>query len=390
MSTFQTRFIEPLDVLFLRGNKLFGDPGSHGESLVPPWPSAAAGALRSRMLADAAVDLNAFARGEVAHPALGTPQSPGSFAVTDFQLARRYGNGRVERLVAPPADLVIQQSEMATSPSVQRLHPNACAPGLLASHALPLLPVLAESQRSKPASGYWLSERGWQRYLAGTVPSAEDLVATRALWQIDHRVGIGLDTRTRSAADGHLFSMQAVCMTQRHHHSDPASADAFDVGFVVRVAGADVPQDGMLRFGGDGRAAAVHAVDELLVPEPDYAAIAQARRCRVVLTSPGLFSDGWRPTGVDAAWLFSLHGVRARLVCAAVTRAEVVSGWDLARQQPKAAWRAAPAGSVYWLDDIEASADALRKLVACGFWGAPGEDAQRRAEGFNRFQLATY
>ena len=33
------RFIEPLDVLFLRGNKLFGDPGSHGESLVPPWPA---------------------------------------------------------------------------------------------------------------------------------------------------------------------------------------------------------------------------------------------------------------------------------------------------------------------------------------------------------------
>ena len=40
------RFLEPLDVLFLRANKLFGDPGSYGESLVPPWPSAAAGALR--------------------------------------------------------------------------------------------------------------------------------------------------------------------------------------------------------------------------------------------------------------------------------------------------------------------------------------------------------
>ncbi len=48
----QTCFIEPLDVLFLRGNKLFGDPGSYGESLVPPWPSIAAGALRSRLLAE--------------------------------------------------------------------------------------------------------------------------------------------------------------------------------------------------------------------------------------------------------------------------------------------------------------------------------------------------
>ena len=29
-------FIEPLDVLILRGNKLFADAGSHGEALMPP------------------------------------------------------------------------------------------------------------------------------------------------------------------------------------------------------------------------------------------------------------------------------------------------------------------------------------------------------------------
>ena len=49
-------FIEPLDVLILRGNKLFADAGSHGEALMPPWPSVAAGALRSRMLIDAGID----------------------------------------------------------------------------------------------------------------------------------------------------------------------------------------------------------------------------------------------------------------------------------------------------------------------------------------------
>ena len=47
-----SRFIEPLDVLFLRGNQLFGEPGSYGEALMPPWPSVAAGALRTRILAD--------------------------------------------------------------------------------------------------------------------------------------------------------------------------------------------------------------------------------------------------------------------------------------------------------------------------------------------------
>ena len=51
-----SRFIEPLDVLFLRGNQLFGEPGSYGEALMPPWPSVAAGALRTRILADDGFD----------------------------------------------------------------------------------------------------------------------------------------------------------------------------------------------------------------------------------------------------------------------------------------------------------------------------------------------
>ena len=47
-------FLEPLDVLYLRGNKLFADAGAHGEALMPPWPSLAAGAIRSRLMAEGA------------------------------------------------------------------------------------------------------------------------------------------------------------------------------------------------------------------------------------------------------------------------------------------------------------------------------------------------
>ena len=68
-----TVLIEPLDVLILRGNKLFADAGSHGEALMPPWPSVAAGALRSRMLADARIDPAAFANGKAVWDRLGRP-----------------------------------------------------------------------------------------------------------------------------------------------------------------------------------------------------------------------------------------------------------------------------------------------------------------------------
>lgn len=376
MSAIAYRFIEPLDVLFLRGNKLFGDPGSYGESLLPPWPSVAAGAIRARMLADDRIDLAAFAKGNVAHPTLGTPENPKDFAITHFHLARRTDRG-IELLVASPADLVIDDKGKGGKPSVRRLSPVQLPDtGIASSAALPQLAVLAEKERSKPASGYWLKQSGWEKYLRGETPDEDELIQSGKLWQLDPRVGVGLDAGMRRAADGRLFSVQAVAMAR-------------DVGFLVGVAGAEPPAAGLLRLGGDGRAAAIHTVSCAL-PEPDYAAIAQARRCRLVLTTPGLFAGGWLPTGADSGGHFELQGVRARLVCAAVPRAEVVSGWDLASNRPKPAQRVAPAGSVYWLDDLDATPDALRKLAAVGLWPKEEQNPSRRAEGFNRFIFAAY
>jgi CRISPR-associated protein Cmr3 len=145
-------------------------------------------------------------------------------------------------------------------------------------------------------------------------------------------------------------------------------------------------------LGGDGRAAALHPT-ELELPEPDYAALVGAKRLRLILTTPGLFAQGWLPTGagesVAGGVSFELHGVRGRLIAAAVPRAEVVSGWDLANWRPKTAERAAPVGSVYWLDEVEADEAALRKLAETGLWCAPGDNS-RRAEGFNRFTWASW
>lgn len=390
----EMRFLEPLDVLCLRGNKLFGDPGSFGESLVPPWPSVAAGALRSRMLVDAGIDPTAFARGQVTHPDLGTPAEPGDFAITAFHLARRLPDGSVEALMQLPADLVISEDADGKL-AVRALNPLSVADGLQSSALLPLLPVLAEAERSKPVGGYWLTESGWRKYLAGQTPATDDLLKSDKLWSLDHRVGVGLDAARRRAAEHRLFSVQAVAMRP-------------GVGFLVSVGGATPPAGGTLRLGGDGRAAAIHAVGTTL-PEPDYEAIARARRCRLVLATPGLFGltspdgeggalPGWLPTGAqpnekrqDGAVRFGLHGVTGYIVSAAVPRAEVVSGWDLARWRPKPALRAAPTGSVWWLElDEGVTPEALRKLAGQGLWREPCEDAARRAEGFNRIMIAAY
>ena len=373
-------FIEPLDVLFFRGNQLFGEPGSYGEALMPPWPSVAAGALRTRILAADRIDMAAFAAGQVPHPQLGTPQAPGSFVLQAFGVARKPEGGDVELLMPLPADLVVQGKEGAAGPaaaSVLPLRPVALHGALASSSPLPLLPVLAQgNDRAKPASGWWLNGKGWRNYLQGQPITPADLVHTSTLWSYDERVGVGLDGDTRSAADGKLFTTRAIAMKE-------------GVGFAVAVAGADLPTSGSLRLGGDGRAAAVHA-SPIAWSAPDLAAISAAGCCRIVLTSPGIFEGGWRLPGMADDNTLRLPGLTARVMAATISRAETISGWSLAAWAPKPAHKAASTGSVYWLDDLDATPDALRKLAAHGLWGDPCEDAQRRAEGFNRFSFASY
>ena len=372
------RFIEPLDVLFLRGNKLFGDPGSYGESLVPPWPSAAAGALRSRMLADAGIDLAAFAQGQIVHPMLGTPQAPGEFAVTAFDVARRLPDGKLQTLHPVPADLVLGEGATQDTLSVRRVQPVVPLAGLLSSAPLAQWPVLPQDDRAKPVGGRWLTQGGWANYLSGETPGADQFVTTGALWQIDPRVGVGLDAETRRAADGQLFTVQAVAFRP-------------GVGFLASVQGAVPPQTGLLRLGGDGRGAVLDTVKAYQPSQTDWTALVRARRCRLVLTTPGLFAQGWALPGFDeVTQRVELPGLSARLVCAAVPRAETVSGWDLALQRPKPAQRVAPAGSVYWLDDLDTTPESLRNLAVRGLWPDGADNPSRRAEGFNRFNLAVF
>lgn len=362
----QYRFIEPLDVLFLRSNRLFGEAGSHGEALVPPWSSVAAGALRSRMMAD--------------DPALDAAglQDPERFRLLAFHLARRLDGGRVEALHALPADLVVQPGMRdGNSPTLLAMHPGVPAAGLQSSAPLPMLPVLQQADRLKAEGGFWLDEAGWQRYLRGQLPDAGQLVPSASLWQLDARIGIGLDAVTRRADDGKLFTSQAIAL--RHN-----------VGFLAAAIGEGLPTGGLLRFGGDGRGARLEAAP---APAPQACGPDASGRFKLVLTSPGIFPQGWLPPGLDRENRLQLPGgASARLACAAVARAEVVSGWDLARRQPKAAQRVAPAGSVYWFDDFRGDPQALRKLSENGLWGLPGQndDAMRRAEGFNQCTIGAW
>lgn len=411
----ETRFVSVLDVLFPRGNKLFGE-GQHGEALMPPWPSLVAGAIRSRMLADAgAAVLESFAKGgRPADPlgkALGTPAEPGTFRISWFSLALRKGQ-MAEPVFPLPADLVSKErhdggawrarcSHLPDDLVSEERHddlayikPHSLPGQLHASSSTPMFPVLRQSKISKPEQGLWLWGPAISRYLRGEpLKKMEHTVSTSALWKRDSRLGIALDAEKRSARAGLLYTADAIALTPDW----ACRKEKCQAGLLARIEGANalVPREGLIRIGGDGRGARIEECNATL-PEPDWERIGRERKFRLILLTPGLFENGWRIPGLsdDGRWQ-GPQGTIARLVSAAVPRAQVVSGWDLAKWEPKPALRAAPAGSVYWFEaagaDEHTLVRALRTLMEEGFRCMSNyPDQARLAEGFNNVMVANW
>ncbi len=389
----QFRFIEPIDTLFLRGNKLFGDPGDYGLSEMPPKPSVFAGAIRSALLAHKNIDFREFADGKVADDELGTPDRPGSFRVLNSHIATQTEKDTFERMYTLPHDLLVLNKSDEEIDIQDRIKPQSIHKDISSSLPLRLYPVLQSKDRSKPVSGYLMNQEGWKAHIKGERISCGHLIHEKDLWKKEIRVGIGLDSDTRAAAEGKLYSTQAIVLNKIEHSCD--SHNQYSTGFLVELEGVKMPDKLMLRLGGDGRGALCTRCEPPLASDDSVlGAIVKTGKCRLILTSPGIFSDGWRLTGIrndtDDSMNFEIGDVKGRLVCACIPRTETISGFDIAKNRPKTAERVAPTGSIYWLEGINATVEALRKLAINGLWIDSDDNPMRRVEGFNRFEFAVY
>jgi CRISPR-associated protein Cmr3 len=376
--------IRPLDSLMIRGNRSFGAAGEHGESQMPPWLSLFAGAIRAAMLGGDSEALRNFGPGRKQvegqlGEVLGTPELPGSFRLAWSSFALKINKDEWSPAIPLPADLSADENL-----HVYGIEPQPLPAGVSAGHRLPMVPLLRCSTQFKPVSGRWLTGKNLELYTGGSIP--QDTRETRDFYLPETRVGIGLNHRAHSAEDGLIYSTEAVGLCEM-------------AGFLVGIDGLGknhreiLPKHGFLRLGGDGKAAKYeHASAPSLFQSFPNQAIERDKRFRLVMTSPGIFAQGWLPNGIQASGVeFRLQaaGVSARLVCAAMGRHDVVSGWDIANWKPKPAERVVPSGSVYWFDQLEGEAGKLANWVADGVWG-DNPDNQRQAEGFNRAMLAAW
>ncbi len=385
------RFVQPVDTLTFRGNLSFGDPGSYGVSQFPPRPSVLAGAFRSLLLSRSADEIDQFTRNQRLSNdnldrVLGTPKAPGSFRITAVRPAIKQATGRIDTLLPLPADLLITNKGR----TILRLIPQALSSQIKTCQPIELsfLPVLKQNQQCKAETGWLLTSAGERAYVNDRSIEPKHLLSSEKLWLKESRVGIGMDQNARTAEEGKLFSVEHTVPHQLEHSKIVS-------GLLVGMAGCDeqLPKTGLIRLGGDGRVAQFGTAPgtESTLPQQ----IQSQGRFKLTMLTPGLFEQGWLPDNLyrqDGGYYLQLSGLRARLACAAISRNEIVSGWDLANWRPKTARRAVPAGSIYWFDQMEGGLHALGKLAASGLWASSwdNQDKTRWAEGYNQVLVAAW
>lgn len=190
---------------------------------------------------------------------------------------------------------------------------------------------------------------------------------------LETRLHVAIEPETGRALDGGLFVTAGRRMVTEEGR----------IGLGLRTT-AKI-QEGVAPAGGERRMVRWRQTQTPLpsIPEPVLNS-AEDGAVRVVLATPAIFRDGWRPEHLLAD---APQG--STLVAASVGRPEVVSGWDLASNRARPTRRCAPAGSVYFL---RLGGDAAeRRAWAEAVWLEPWADADTdRLDGYGCVLLGVW
>lgn len=342
----------PDDVLFFRDGK----PSTRGtdhylRSLFPPYPSTLYGALRTRRLADAGVDLAGLGpRTWPKHLAgeLGEWGGFGSLALRGPWLVR---DG--EPVLPAPLDLgLLLQPSGSEIASVVRFLPD-----LQAEHRWPHpLARMVSAVRTangwrrwisptpgvepSSAAGWYLKPAGLQAWRDGGCPEPEHFIRASDLWTVEARTGVGLQSAKRMGENGLLYTFGFIRLL-------PGVTLGFEVDGSVLEAG------GRVRLGGEGRTAVLESGPGF----PESGPVPAGDLVVLSYVSPAVSGGGAYPPGFSESHLEgTLGGRRLRLVAAAVPGFLPIGGWDLARGEAKPLRRAIPPGSVYVFQNLETGA----------------------------------
>jgi CRISPR-associated protein Cmr3 len=215
-----------------------------------------------------------------------------------------------------------------------------------------------------------------------------------------------LDADTGAAAEGQIFATAGLNVMHLSRYgvaeSKPFQERFAEIALSARVTIAEKEFEHVNTLnawhplGGERRL--VHwqrndAAELWTCPDAVNSTLGTATRIRMVLATPAIFADGWKPGWLNNQLEGTPSGrtIKLKLVGVSTVRWKAVSGWSLAKVNdkgeldprgkpgPKAIRRMVPAGSVYFFEKVEGEG----RTLATNGWLRPVSDApQDRNDGF--------
>lgn len=376
-----TWIIEPRDPLIVRDGRPFGpDPGARAKSLPFPFPSTTTGGVRTRaglkngIFEDSQSNIAAVKKIKVRGPLL----------------VELNESDNIKSWLAPaPADAILFPVENDPDQvSCQRLVPLETPAGSHINLGGGLALVgLTKPTGQKPypeAPRFWRWDH-FERWL--TDPLAQQQLAAKDLGhhgpQPEQRMHVRLEPESGTGMEGFLFLTSGLEFF--HATSQPATLAVTRLGLAVETEATIAA--GIAPLGGERRLMAWRQADTSwpqALPSLKEE-IASTGACRLVLLTPGYFTEGYRP-----GWLEQPHqGVTSTLEAVALPRPQVVSGWDFENNKPKPTRRLAPAGTVYFLK-LAGSTTDIEQWVEEWWMTCVSDDDELASAGFGLAALGTW
>jgi len=339
--------IKPLDTLFFRDGKPFTmGEDAQGESLFPPAPSVLYGALRTAYFGIHS-DMLDKANGQ------GDPTA-------DLKVGGAWLIRDGSACFPIPLDLAADASKPAGKDGDRPVWPLPAVPPPPGSSLHPLPSLLSGGLESESVPRGVLEAGQLASYLSG---GGGPFIARSLSENVlrEPKIGIAKDKATGTAAqDGRLYQAHMLRLK--------------DLELGASFNGLDLPSEGMLKLGGEGRPVSYRAAARPDMPAP----AGEAKSFRLYLSTPALFANGWLPGWLDPATLTGMAGgLKLELTAAAVGRPAHVGGFDVKEGKPKPMRRAVPEGSVYHFRIAEGTlAGAVAAFHGRSVSELPGSAAQ--------------
>lgn len=355
-TTLNIRF-RAVDTLYFRGSRPHSAAGASAlTSEFPPQISTFTGAVRTRLGDAFGIDWKAYANEQPQTSPLlvdtditellGKAEDTGLLA---FSQPKIYWNE--EPLFPVPAVLLQQDNTLV------RLRLGSAVRTDLGNVRLPELPEKVTN--AKPLEGCWVTEKGLKLILQGNVPSKKHIIKQENLVSYESRLGIGRDNKLATVESGLLYQTEHLRLSKEASFSMQVTLPKVAADLLQ----ADINQQPLQRFGGEGRMAELSVVE---VKSTNSLPVDSKPNMLMLLTDmlpksdfsseplPGFIKVNHE--GIDC-WEGELAGISLRLLSVVAGKSVRYGGWDLSNNKPKTMQSFVPAGTCFFIETLAEKVD---------------------------------